>query len=90
MSPNDADGMANSVDPDLGLHCLPISVHIYLPISVRKLWIITVIVTIAYLSRLGVICIHKVLYDPEHGKTTEISCAHNEDSDRPGHEYMAL
>ena len=27
MSPNDADGMANSVDPDqqsdLGLHCLP-------------------------------------------------------------------
>ena len=22
MSPNDADGMANSVDPDLGLHCL--------------------------------------------------------------------
>ena len=23
MSPNNADGMANSVDPDLGLHCLP-------------------------------------------------------------------
>ena len=23
MSPYDADGMANSVDPDVGLHCLP-------------------------------------------------------------------
>ena len=23
MSPNDADGMANSVESDLGLHCLP-------------------------------------------------------------------
>ena len=23
MSPNGTDGMANSVDPDLGLHCLP-------------------------------------------------------------------
>ena len=22
MHPKDADGMANSVDPDLGLHCL--------------------------------------------------------------------
>ena len=31
MSPNDADGMANSVDPDqtadLGLHCLPRPVY---------------------------------------------------------------
>ena len=45
MSPNDADGMANSVDPDrtalgavwsdLGLHCSP-------GISIRKLRIITV------------------------------------------------
>ena len=38
MSPNIADGIANSVDPersDLGLHCLP-------GISVRKLRVITV------------------------------------------------
>ena len=40
MSPNDADGMANRVDPDqqsdLGLHCLP-------GMSVRKLRIIKVL-----------------------------------------------
>ena len=38
VSPNDADGMANSVDPDqtdLGLHCLPRH------ISVQKLRVIT-------------------------------------------------
>ena len=37
MCPKDADRMANSVDPDLGLHCLP------RPISVRKLRIVTVL-----------------------------------------------
>ena len=26
MSPNDADGMTNSVDPDLGLHFLPVHI----------------------------------------------------------------
>ena len=26
MNPNDAVGMANSVDPDLGMHCLPRSI----------------------------------------------------------------
>ena len=36
MSPNDADGMANSVDPDQTAPVCP-------GISVRKLWILTVI-----------------------------------------------
>ena len=36
MGPKDADRMANSVDPDLGPHCLP-------DLSVQKLRIIMVI-----------------------------------------------
>ena len=62
MSPNDADGMANSVDPDqtapdLGLHCL------LRPVSVRKLRIITVCVFQgSALKKLGMVGRHNILF----------------------------
>ena len=80
MSPNDADGMANSVDPDQTARSLIWVCTVCSGISVRKLRIITVITesenASMYVSK-GILCFKNiyVLRKVRIGTIPELSCA---------------
>ena len=80
MSPDDADGMANSVDPD---QTAPLG----------TVWSGSALFAQAYLSEnlgslryvVGTYKNHLVVFEPPHDKTNQMACAPSEDSDQPGH-----
>ena len=84
MHPKDAEGIANSVDPDQT--ALLIWVCTVCPdLSVRKLRIITVI---GFYKSSHLVIASK--YESVHDKTNKMTCASSKDSDQPGHPYSLI